>query len=216
MNVLTKDIRAYIILTALVICGLACSIVTAPKVVHWGINFPFSNLVFSIFTYPIVDCICELWGKKAARQTVLIGLGSQLLISLLIYFSIVIPHADYWTLQTEYQTILSVSGLVVLSSLLAFGISQLLDIFIYQRIKEACAGKWLWLRSNTSIFLGQIVDSSIFVLLVFHASDHKFNILLGSIIVKIVLAILMTPVIYCIVLFVNHYLEGNTLAFKGK
>lgn len=63
-QVQSKEIRAYVILTTLVICGLAGSLITGSKIIHMGINFPFSNIVFSIFTYPIVDCICELWGKK--------------------------------------------------------------------------------------------------------------------------------------------------------
>lgn len=57
---LAREIRVYIFLTCLVICGLAGSLITAPKIVHFGINFPFSNIVFSILTYPIIDCICEL------------------------------------------------------------------------------------------------------------------------------------------------------------
>ncbi len=149
-----KEMLAYTVLTSLVICGLASAIVTATKVVHLGINFPFSNIVFSIFTYPIVDCICELWGKKLARQTIWIGLISQFIITIFIQLSIITPHADFWTIQQEYQLILSVSGNVVLASLAAFLVSQLLDVMIYQRLKEISRGKWLWLRTNISTYVG--------------------------------------------------------------
>lgn len=215
-NLAQKDIRAYSLLTALVICGLTSSVITASKVVHFGINFPFSNIVFSIFTYPIVDCICELWGKKVARQTIWFSLISQLLFTFIIQLSVVIPHADFWSLQHEYQLILSTGGWVVLASLLAFTSSQIFDVFIYQKIKEYSRGKQLWLRSNISTYLGQAVDSMIFVTIVFHASQHKLNILVGSILVKIILSFLMTPVVYCIVLSVNRYLNNNTFAFKAE
>ncbi len=211
-----KEVRAYTLLTSLVICGLASSVITAPKIVHLGINFPFSNIVFSILTYPIVDCICELWGKKVARQTLWIGLASQLLITLLIQLSIVAPHAPFWLKQNEYQDILSSSGNVVTASLLAFTISQMLDIVVFQRIKEMSHGKWLWLRSNSSIILGQLIDSSIFVVIVFYDSDQKLSILLGSIIIKMFLAVMMTPIIYLIVITTHRYLGANTLAFKDE
>ena len=187
-----KEVRAYAILTSLVICGLASSIVTGAKVVHVGINFPFSNIIFAIFTYPIVDCICELWGKKVARQTLWLGLACQFLIVVLIQASIIIPAAPFWPLQNAYQTILSASGNVIVASLVAFSISQILDVAIYQRIKELSRGRWLWLRSNISTYLGQIIDSAIFVMIVFHQSHQKFNILVGSIVVKIFLSFLMT------------------------
>lgn len=211
-----KEVRAYLLLSSLVICGLAGSLITGPKVVHLGINFPFSNIIFSIFTYPIVDCICELWGKDVARQTLWLGLMSQLLIAVIIQLSISAPHADFWQLQSQYQAVLSTGSTVVMASLIAFGISQLLDIVIYQRIKDMTKGKWLWLRSNISTYLGQMLDSLIFVSIVFAQSNQKLNILLGSITVKIILSMLMTPIVYFIVIATNRYLNSNTLAFKNE
>lgn len=210
-----KDVKAYLFLSSLVVCGLAASTVTAAKIVHIGMNFPFSNIVFSIFTYPIVDCICELWGRSVARQTIWLSLLCQLLIMILLQASIAAPAAAFWSLQSAYQSVLATSKYIVFASLLAFGISQVLDIFVYQRLKEMSRGKWLWLRSNLSTYLGQIIDSAIFISIVFHQSQHKLNILLGSVVVKVVLSLMMTPVIYLIVIYVNRYLGQRTLAFKS-
>ena len=211
-----RQVLAYTLLTSLVICGLASAIITGSKIVSFGVNFPFSNIVFSIFTYPIVDCICELWGKQVARQTLWIAIGSQVLIALLIQLSIVTPHSSIWSLQTEYATILSVSGSIIVASFIAFSLSQVLDIFIYQKIKTWSQGKWLWLRSNISTYIGQTVDSIIFVSIVFHASTHKLNIIAGSIVVKIILSLLMTPIVYLIVIGVNRYLDDQSYAFKSN
>ncbi len=209
----TKNVRAYLILVVLIICGLAAATVTATKVVHIGVNFPFSNIVFSIFTYPMVDCICEIWGKKIARQTVWLALAGQLIIVLLLQLSIKTPHATFWTMQHAYQAVLSTSGSVVIASMLAFMASQILDIIVYQKIKDVSRGKWLWLRSNLSTFIGQFIDSSIFIGIVFYASHHKLSIFMGSIIVKIILSILMTPFVYLIVIVINKHLDSKTLAF---
>ncbi len=211
-----KETRAYIFLTSLVICGLTSSVIIAPKIVHFGVNFPFSNIIFSIFTYPIIDCICELWGKKAATQAMYFGLISQVLFTLIIQLSIIMPHSAFWHLQSEYQTILSAGTLVVIASLIAFSTSQLLDIVVYQRLKELSRGKWLWLRSNVSTFLGQTIDSIIFVTFVFFNSNQKMSILLGSIFIKIIFSLLMTPIVYLIIIAFNKYLHLNTMAFKNE
>ncbi|TAL62916.1 MAG: VUT family protein [Legionella sp.] len=209
-----KETRAYLFLTALVICGLAASLITAPKIVHVGINFPFSNIVFSIFTYPIVDCICELWGKPIARQTVWIGLVSQVLFCVLIQLSILAPPAQQWLHQGEYQIILSTGINVVIASLVAFAISQIFDIYVYQKLKEKSLGKQLWLRSNLSTYLGQTIDSILFINIVFYNSNQKMNLILGSITIKIILSFLMTPIVYLIIHSLNRYLDNHTLAFK--
>jgi queuosine precursor transporter len=209
-----KQFKVYLILVSLIICGLATATVTASKVVHFGLNFPFSNLVFSIFTYPVVDCITEIWGKKMAKQAMWLGLFSQLLIALLLHVSIITPHASFWSYQTEYATILSSSKNVIVASFVAFYVSQLLDITVYQKIKESCRGKKLWLRSNVSTILGQIVDSSIFIWIVFYASNHKLDILLGSVSIKILISICMTPIVYLLVYGIDAYLDKNTQAFQ--
>lgn len=210
-----KDVRAYTLLTSMVICGLAGSLITGTKVIHVGLDFPFSNLVFSVLTYPIIDCICEIWGKKTAQQTLWLALLSQLFIALLIQASILTPPAPFWPFQHEYATILATTGYVTAASLIAFSISQFLDISVYQRLKVFTQGKALWLRSNASTFLGQALDSAIFVMLVFHASNNKLSILYGSILVKIIISILMTPFVYLIVIGVSRYIGTSSLAFHS-
>lgn len=212
----SKELRIYLLLTSIVICGLAGSLITGPKIAYFGVSFPFSNIIFSILTYPIVDCICELWGKPLARQTLWYGLGCQLLLACLIQLSILAPPSPLWHLQSEYQHILSTGLKVVVASLIAFSLSQLLDLFVYQRIKEISKGKKLWLRTNISVYLGQALDSFIFIMIVFFDSPQKLKIILGSILVKIVISFLMTPIIYIIVIAVNRYLSNNTLAFKDE
>lgn len=214
MNLLTKETRAYLLLCALVICGTAGSLITAPKLVDFGVQFPFSNIVFAALTYPMVDCICELWGKQAARQAMWMGLASQLLICFIIQLSILAPHPSYWEHQYEYQTTLAMGMKIVLASFFAFAASQMLDIFVYQRIKEATGGKYLWLRSNVSTYLGQILDSLIFIGIMFFDSDQKWTILWGSISIKVFISFLMTPFIYLLIHSLNRYLNSQTLAFK--
>lgn len=212
----TQSQKFYTILMALVVTGLLTSIVTAGKIVNMGIEFPFSNIIFSIFTYPIVDCICELWGKQIARQTVFIALACQLLAVVIFQLSIISPHPSFWHNQLAYATVLSVGWKVVLASIIAFLSSQLLDILIYQKIKNASKGKWLWLRSNVSTWIGQTIDSSIFVGLIFYHSPHVLNIFAGSVIFKIGISICMTPIVYAIVIGIHRMAGSNTLAFSAN
>ena len=54
-----------------------------------------------------------------------------------------------------------------------------------------------------------MVDSTILILIVFHASPEKYSLLTNSIIVKIIVSLAMTPVVYAIVIGINRYLGGN-------
>lgn len=188
------------------VSGLTASNITAAKVVHIGVNFPFSNLIFSIFTFPVVDSICEVWGRRAAFQAVVFGLMSQVLFMLLIQVSILAPAASFWHSQDEYIHVLSVTGKVVIASGIAFSISQVMDVLIYQRIKDWSQGKWMWLRGNISTVMGQAVDSAIFIAIIFATSAHKLEIFMGSMTIKVVIAMLMTPFMYALVYGLRWYL----------
>lgn len=214
-SLVSKEIRAYLLLTSLVVCGMVGGLITAVKLIHVGIVFPFSVVIVSTLTYPIIDCICELWGRQAARQALWTGLFIQLLLTAIIQVSIYSPYASFWQLQPAYQAVLSMGVNIVMASLAAFAVSQIVDIVVYQKIKDWSRGKWLWARSNISVYLGQAIDSVIFVNIVFFDSNHKLSILLGTITVKIILSFLMTPFVYLIVMTVNRYLDNNTLAFRS-
>lgn len=213
---ITKELKAYLFLVSLVICGLVASLITAPKIVTIGhFTFTVSVVIFSIFSYPMVDCICELWGKAAARHALWIGLFCQLLFMALLQLSIYIPSAPFWPLDNAYSQTLSMGFQVAIASLIAFGISQILDVVIYQRIKEITRGNKLWLRSNISIYLGQALDSLIFVNIVFYNLPQKWHLLFGNLLVKAIVSFLMTPIVYLVIHSINRYLDFNTLAFKS-
>ena len=205
----SKHTKAYLFMLMLSVSGLTASNISAAKVVHIGVNFPFSNLIFSIFTFPVVDSICEVWGRRAAFQAVVFGLMSQVLFMLLIQVSILAPAASFWHLQDEYINVLSVTGKVVLASGIAFSISQVMDVMIYQRIKDWSQGRWMWLRGNVSTVIGQAIDSAIFIAIIFSTSAHKMDIFMGSMTVKITIAVLMTPFMYALVYGVRWYLTSG-------
>lgn len=213
-ELLQRASRAYLILTSLVVVGMVCGMLTAQKVVHIGIDFPFGLISFSILTYPITDCICELWGKRAARDTLAAGLLVQLLLIFLFYLAIEAPGAADWQHQSEFALVLSTGYAVVFASLVAFVIAQLFDIVIFQNIKRITKGKWLWLRTNISVYLGQAIDTMIFVNIFFANLENKWHLLLNILLIKIVISFLMTPIVYLIVNTINRYLNYQTQAFS--
>ncbi len=211
---MNKDLKAYSILLACSVTGLCLALVTATKVVHLGINFPFSNVIFALCSCPLIDCICELWGKPLAKHAVYIGLMAQVLATIILQLSIIAPSPDFYHQQSAYSHIIGSSKYVALASCIAFTVSQLLDVSIYQRLKQMTQGKWLWLRTNVSSFISQAVDSAIFIAIVFASSQHKFSLFCGSIAVKWIISLFALPLVYFIVNTVNAYLGHQTLAFR--
>lgn len=204
----------YMLFSTLVFSGMAIAVVTSFKIVHLGMNFPFASIPFSFLTFPLVDCICELWGRTLARQTVFFSLLLQVVVMLFIQLSIIFPSASSWIYQRQYELVLASSKLVVVASLLAFTVAQLLDVYVFQKIRQITAGRMLWLRSIFSTLLGQTIDSIIFISIVFYNAEGQLELIGGLLVIKWIAAIITAPWIYFLVYSAHWYLNYQTLAFK--
>lgn len=173
-------------------------------------------VIIYVFTYPIIDVIVEVYGKKEAQTTVKAGLLTQVFALIFISITIQLPAAPVFTAQESYQTILSGSFRVILASLISYAISQNLDVLVFNRLKSKHGQKKLWLRNNASTMLSQLVDTSIFITIAF-IGTMPFSVLIGLIftqyIFKFVASILLTPVVYGLVSLVRK--KEATTAVQG-
>ncbi len=86
---------------------------------------------------------------------------------------------------------------IVVGSLIAYLVSQTLDVYLFDKIKKATGEKWLWLRNNGSTAISQLVDTTLFTLIVFWGVYPKlWQFILFAYALKLTIAILDTPFMY--------------------
>ena len=178
--------------------------------------------------FVITDIVNEYYGPKAVRR---ISITAIILISyafLMYYLSIGIPPADVWlqssskqgvtNIQDSYNAVFGQNMRIIIGSIVAFFVSQLVDVTIFHKIKKITGDKYLWLRATGSTLVSQIVDSYI-VLFIAFAGVFSWQLILAigvmNYIYKFVMAIVLTPAIY----FVEHRIEkyvGKETAHKMK
>ena len=192
-------------LNAILAIGMSTSVFTGQLKVEldnafYPLAFPASNIFFSFLTFPVTDVIADVFGRKHARNTVMVGFVSQFLTISIIQICLLFPG------ETEALERFAFGGVkVFLGSTVAYFISQFWDIWIFHLIKEKVTGeKHLWFRNNVSTFTSQAINSSLFILIVFGTTNF-FNLLLGSIIVKWTIALIDTPFVYLL----RHYIKKS-------
>ncbi|HSI66090.1 MAG TPA: queuosine precursor transporter [Planococcus sp. (in: firmicutes)] len=162
---------------------------------------PAAVIVY-VFTFPITDTIAEVYGKEAARQTVLAGFITQLAALAFIFFSIQLPSAQFFGDQESFETILSAGFRVTLASLISYFISQNLDVTIFHKLKERHGDSKLWVRNNASTMGSQLVDTTLFITIAFYGTI-PLGALLAMIgtqyLFKLAVAAFDTPLVYLLV-----------------
>jgi uncharacterized integral membrane protein (TIGR00697 family) len=113
--------------------------------------------------------------------------------------------------NAAYNLVFGQAQAVIVGSIVAFLVSQLLDAFLFEKIKQRTGNKFIWLRSTGSTMISQLIDSYIvlyigFVLPGAMTLETYFEVAPTNYILKMLIAILLTPLIY-----LGHYLVRRYL-----
>lgn len=166
---------------------------------------PAAAIVY-VITYLITDVIGEVYGKEAAMKTVRAGFFTQVIALLFVFAAIHLPAAATFGMQSEFDMILGGSFRVMLASLLAYLVSQHIDVAIFHKLKQQHGTKKLWLRNNLSTISSQLLDTIIFIVIAFIGTVPT-NILIGMVVTqyvfKFIVALVDTPVTYLLVRLAN-------------
>lgn len=173
-----------------------------PLAVEAGI---FAFLILVVLS----SAVAELHGRDTANKLVRYGFIPLIVSMILIQFVIhAVPPAVFWDKQPAFEAILGQSSRMMFAGLIAYGISQTLNVYIFSRI---AAGKSsaLWLRALVASFLSQIVDTLLFITIAFYGLFPILPILEGQIIAKLVLSTIMVPPLIYVFVGLGRKLDGR-------
>jgi uncharacterized integral membrane protein (TIGR00697 family) len=167
------------------------------KMVLFGpLTIPGGVLLFSM-TFFITDVISEKWNKELAQQTIMVGFLSSIMVTVAIYTVIIWPTASFAIEQAEiFAQALGMTPRIVVAGLIAYLISQNIDVFLFHKIKTKTNGKHLWVRNNGSTVISQLFDTTIFTIIAFYGVLPLMPVIISSWLFKILIAALDTPFIY--------------------
>ncbi|HIN46454.1 MAG TPA: VUT family protein [Candidatus Marinimicrobia bacterium] len=190
------------------VCIVLANIFVTKQITLFGIPATGGNVLYGS-TILATDLLSEHFGKREARQAILLGFGAALFYLIMSQFILKFsPSPDDWGAADGMATIFDFAPAIVLATLMAYLISQFHDIWAFHWIREKTGGRYLWLRNNGSTWVSQLFDSVVFSILAFlvlpilfpNAEALPFDIVVGIIIstyfLKILVAAIDTPFIY--------------------
>ena len=160
------------------------------------------------------SAVAELHGRDSANRLVLLGFVPLIASTLLAALVLQLPAAHDMPAdrQTAFSTIMGSTPRIWIGGITAYGISTLLNVSIFSKLKAQEGAKLLWLRAAVASILSQIVDTLIFITVAFYGVFPITNLLIGQMIAKVVLsAVLVPPLIYLFV-GLGRRLDGGRTA----
>ncbi|EPR10729.1 membrane protein [Sphingobium indicum IP26] len=166
-----------------------------PLAVEAGI-FAFLLLV------TISSAVAELHGRAVANRLVQVGFLPLIASILLSIAVLAVPAASDMDPARRDAFALMMGGTprIWLGGIVAYGISQTLNVTLFAALKGREGGRLLWLRAAVASILSQIADTLLFVSIAFYGVFPIGELLLGQMLAKVALsALLVPPVIYALV-----------------
>jgi uncharacterized integral membrane protein (TIGR00697 family) len=171
-------------------------------IVLLGIVMTLGNTIYTSI-YMATDLLNEKYGKKAAQQAVWFGFFSLLASTIMMQMALAFTPQDDPFAREAQQAMGTIFGLMprlAAGSLCAYFISQFLDVRVYSYLKTKFASyNQLWIRTNGSTALSQLVDSLVFCTIAFaglYSLDVWLQILISTYLFKFVITAASTPVMY--------------------
>lgn len=206
----------YIILAGIFITNAIVAELIGGKLIHIGPNV----MSLGILPWPIVfvttDLINEYFGKKGVQKLSLLTTFLIAYSFILLYIGITIPAAEGVGTVTDEQftAVFGSSMWIIVGSITAFLVSQIIDIQLFHFFKKRTGDKMLWLRSTGSTVLSQFFDSFIVLGIAFYATGKMdFNTYISSGLtgysVKLGIAIVLTPIIYIAHYYIDRYIKRS-------
>lgn len=208
--VIERRVGLFIVLTAAFCTALVVGDVIGGKLfeVHlFGLTPVMSAgmLAFPL-TFLLTDLINEFYGKQAARFVTWVGFGMALFAIVTIVAAVQVPiapltRAPDWggVNDSTFNNVFGGSLRILFASVTAYLVGQFVDIASFQALKRLSRNRLLWLRATGSTVVSQLVDSVVVQWLAWFgllSNGQIARIVATSYVVKLLVAIGLTPVIY--------------------
>jgi len=181
----------------------AKQVALGPLAVEAGI-FPFLLLVITS------SAIAELYGRETADKLVRFGFIPLVTSILLIRIVLALPVDEgmYPPAIEAFPIILGQSGRMMFAGLIAYGLSQTLNVYVFARLARPDGGL-LWLRAGIASVLSQILDTGLLHCISFYGEREIADLMLGQMTAKIVLSIIMVPLLVTWMVRLGHKLDRD-------
>lgn len=204
----------------------------------FGSKFSF-HLTAGVLLWPVVfimtDIINEYYGPKGVKFLSFLTIGLVAFSFFIYNAAIALKPSEYFSIGNQidkpdnaFRGIFGQGLWIIIGSMFAFLLGQVLDVLVFHRIKKVTGEKNIWLRATGSTLVSQLIDSFVVLFIAFYIGKRlqtgqgdpwSLNQVLvtgtGNYLYKFFVAIVLTPVIYIIHYFIERYL-GHAEAAKLK
>lgn len=180
------------------IATILANIITAKNAEIFGLSTAIGTVMFaSVFL--ATDILSECYSKEDAKKAVFMGLAANIVLICATQIALRYTPSEFDYADGAMQTLFALNLRISIASAVMYFISNLADVYLFNKIKDKMEGRALWLRNNVSTIVCNCLENFGFIGLAFwgiYDIPTILTIAISTSIIEMVVAILDTPFLY--------------------
>ena len=185
----------------------------------FGMEMTLGNILFAS-TFLVTDILSELYGKKAAKTAVFLGIATSVLFIFISQSWMLYQPNENDFASPAIRTVFSNTPRLMAVGIGVYVIVQLFDVWAYHKWwtftknKFGDSKKFLWLRNNGSTMVSQLLNTILFTWGAFlgtYNTSTLISVAMSSYVIFVATSIADTPFVY-----LARYLHGRKKKSAGS
>lgn len=180
------------------IAMITANILVAKQINLFGFSATLGNVLFAS-TYLATDILSEKYSSKYSKKAINMGIVSVILFTIFTQVSLLFKPNSLDMVNDSMINLFQFSLRVNISSIVMCYLSNLLDVWLFEKIKSKTKGKYIWLRNNLSTIASNCLENYFFTFFAFvgiYDIGTIFAIATATSIIEIIVALCDTPFLY--------------------
>jgi uncharacterized integral membrane protein (TIGR00697 family) len=196
-----RDI-VYMALAGFFVSNAILGELTGGKLFTFG---PFT-LSIGVIPWPVVfiatDLINEYFGREGVKRLTLMTIALIVYAFVVLFLSIQVPAASFSPVTDgQFQAVFGQSMWIIVGSVIAFALSQMIDVFIFWLVRHKTGPRFLWMRATGSTVVSQLIDSIVIIGIAFWLpgkvkTSEFLTVAASNYSFKLIVALGITPLLY--------------------
>lgn len=211
MNLKNKKDIVFLVLAGFFITNaIVAELIGGKLVTFFGLFTQSIGIILWPTIFLLTDLINEYFGKDGVRKLTYITIALISFTFIILSIALNIEATSFSPVSDDaFRKVFGQSQWIIVGSIIAFLVSQLVDVYVFWFFKTITGNKHIWLRATGSTLVSQLVDTFVvqyiaFVLPGKWAFDEFLRNASWGYVFKLLVAIALIPLIY-----IGHHIIGS-------
>jgi uncharacterized integral membrane protein (TIGR00697 family) len=217
-----KDLVFLVLAGFFITNAIVAELIGGKLVQYFGLFTQSISIILWPMVFILTDLINEHFGKDGVKKLTYITVGLISFTFILLTIAIHTSATAFSPVSDDaFKTVFGQSQWIIVGSVTAFFVSQLVDVYIFWMFKKVTGDKHIWLRATGSTVVSQLIDTFIVQFIAFVIPGkwtlHEFYVnATWGYAFKLIIAVALIPLIYLGHGLINKYLHKGQQAPATK